>query len=49
MEELIKPERIRQIKEEQIRKLNRRPSGKSGYLVDIIQEAEGEGCATCFI
>jgi hypothetical protein len=49
LEELIKPERIRQIKEEQIRKLNRRPSVNSGYLVDIIQEAEGEGCAACFI
>jgi len=49
LEEIIKPERIRQIKEEQLRKLNRRSTGNSGYLVDIIQETEGEGCAACFI
>ena len=49
LEEIIKPERIRQIKEEQLRRLSRRTSGNSGYLVDIIQEAEGEGCAACFI
>lgn len=49
LEDIIKPERMRQIKEEQLRRLSRRPSANSGYLVDIIQEAEGEGCAACFI
>ena len=49
LEEIIKPKRIRQIKEEQLRRLNRQPTTNSGYLVDIIQEAEGEGCAVCFI
>lgn len=49
LEEIIKPERIRQIKEEQLRRLNRQPTSNSGYLVDIIQEAEGDGCAACFI
>ena len=49
LEEIIKPERVRQIKEEQLRRLNRRPTANSGYLLDIIQEAEGEGCAACFI
>lgn len=49
LEDIIKPERIQQIKEDQLRRLNRPNNGSSEYLVDIIQEAEGEGCAACFI
>lgn len=49
LKDIIKPERIKQIKEEQLRRLNRPNNGNSEYLVDIIQEAEGEGCAACFI
>ncbi len=46
--ELIRPERIEQIKREYlIRKSNSQP--KSPYLLDILDEAEGEGCAACFI
>ncbi len=48
LEELIRPERIEQIKKEYlIRKSNNQP--KSPYLLDILDEAEGEGCAACFI
>lgn len=46
--DLIKPERIEQIKKEYlIRKSNTQP--KSPYLLDILDEAESDGCATCFI
>jgi 3'-phosphoadenosine 5'-phosphosulfate sulfotransferase (PAPS reductase)/FAD synthetase len=46
--DLIKPERIAQIKREYLnRKSNNRP--KSSLLLDILEEAEGEGCAACFI
>jgi len=46
--DLINPERIDQIKKEYLlRKSANQP--KSPYLVDILDEAEGEGCAACFI
>jgi hypothetical protein len=45
---LIKPERIEQIKKEYlIRRSVNQP--KSPFLLDILDEAEGEGCAACFI
>lgn len=48
--ELIKPERIEKIKEEYIKRSERASnSKKSSYLVDILSDAEGEGCAACFI
>lgn len=50
LEELIKPERIQQIKEEYLKRTERQSSKTtSPYLVDILGEAEGEGCASCFI
>lgn len=50
LEDLIKPERITQIKEDQVKKTTRMASNrKSSYLIDIFDEAEGEGCAACFI
>lgn len=46
--DLIKPERIAQIKHEYlIRKSKNKP--KSALLIDILEEAESEGCAACFI
>jgi len=48
LEELIKPERILRIKEEYIKRTERKKSS-SPYLLDILSEAEGEGCASCFI
>ena len=48
--ELIKPERILRIKEEYIKRTERiQNNKKSPYLIDILDEAEGEGCAACFI
>lgn len=47
LEELIQPERIKQIKSEHLKRLNK--GEKSPYLLDILEDAEGEGCAVCFI
>ena len=46
---LIKTERIKQIKLDQLKKAARSSNQKSPYLTDILDEAEGEGCAACFI
>jgi 3'-phosphoadenosine 5'-phosphosulfate sulfotransferase (PAPS reductase)/FAD synthetase len=47
--ELILPERLTQIKEEYIKRMERKSKAKSPYLVDILDDTEGEGCAACFI
>jgi 3'-phosphoadenosine 5'-phosphosulfate sulfotransferase (PAPS reductase)/FAD synthetase len=49
LEDIIKPERIKQIKEEQLKRASRKSNSKSPFLIDILEEAEGEGCAACFI
>jgi 3'-phosphoadenosine 5'-phosphosulfate sulfotransferase (PAPS reductase)/FAD synthetase len=50
LEELIQPERIQQIKEDYIKRTSRNNKKQtSPYLLDILEEAEGEGCTACFI
>lgn len=49
LEEMIRPDRIAQIKEEYVKRMERKTKTKSPYLVDILDDAEGEGCASCFI
>jgi len=49
LKDLIKPERIRKIKQEQIKKTCKEPKPQSEYLIDILSDAEGEGCAACFV
>jgi hypothetical protein len=49
LEELIQPKRMAAIKEEYVKRMERKSQTKSPYLVDILGEAEGEGCAACFI
>lgn len=49
LEDIIKPERIKQIKSDQLKRAARNSNQKSPFLIDILQEAEGEGCAACFI
>jgi uncharacterized pyridoxamine 5'-phosphate oxidase family protein len=49
LEDIINPERIKQIKLDQLKKAARNTNLKSPFLIDILQEAEGEGCAACFI
>jgi hypothetical protein len=49
LEELIQPERMLQIKTEYLKRMEKKSQSKSPYLLDILGEAEGEGCAACFI
>lgn len=50
LEELIQPERMEKIKTEYIKRMERKASqSQSPYLIDILGEAEGVGCASCFI
>jgi len=49
LEDLIKPERITQIKQDHLKRMERAGSKKSPYLLDNLAEAEGLGCAACFI
>jgi len=49
LEELIQPKRMSAIKEEYVKRMERKSKAKSPYLVDILDDAEGEGCAACFI
>ena len=48
--DLIQPERIAQVKADYARKRAKAEANNSSpYLLDRIEEAEGEGCAACFI
>ena len=50
LEAIIAPARMQAIKEEYIKRTNRNAQkSKSPYLLDILGDAEGEGCAACFI
>ena len=49
LEALIQPERMKQIKEDYIKRMEKKSQSKSPYLIDILGESEGEGCAACFI
>lgn len=49
LEDLIQPERIKQIKEEHMKRSGESTENKSGLLIDILDVAEEEGCAACFI
>jgi 3'-phosphoadenosine 5'-phosphosulfate sulfotransferase (PAPS reductase)/FAD synthetase len=47
--ELANPDRIIRIKEEYLAKTSKTSKNTSPFLIDILEEAEGEGCAACFI
>jgi len=47
--EIIKPERLEKIKEDHIKKQESNNNKNSKYLIDILEDAESEGCAACFI
>jgi 3'-phosphoadenosine 5'-phosphosulfate sulfotransferase (PAPS reductase)/FAD synthetase len=49
LNELIKPERIRQIKLDAIAKQQRAAMPKSAFLLDVLDDEEEVGCASCFI
>lgn len=47
LKELMQPERVKRIKEEYLKR--NLTKTKSSYLLDILDDAEIEGCAACFI
>ena len=47
--DLTKPERIRQIKLDTIRKQQKTTAPASPFLLDTLDDEEGAGCASCFI
>jgi hypothetical protein len=48
--ELSKPARVREIKEEYLKRtVKKSPNPRSPYLLDILEDAEEEGCVACFI
>ncbi|HVI45893.1 MAG TPA: phosphoadenosine phosphosulfate reductase family protein [Chitinophaga sp.] len=50
LQELIEPERVKRIKTEYLKRMERSAlKPQSPYLIDILEEAEGIGCASCFI
>lgn len=52
LSDLIKPERLAKIKEEYIKRTERikvKKENSSPYLVDILDDSDSEGCASCFI
>lgn len=50
LEDLIQPERMERIKTEYIKRMERKASkNQSSYLIDILDDEEGVGCASCFI
>lgn len=50
LQDIIKPERMAQIKEDNIKRTQRiAQNKKSPYLIDLLEDAEGDGCASCFI
>ncbi len=49
LEDLIQRERIAQIKREHLKRANRQKSKGSSYLIDILDDTEGESCISCFV
>ena len=48
--DLIQPKRMNQIKEDYIKRTKRNAQkSTSPFLIDVLSEAESEGCASCFI
>lgn len=47
--DLIKPERLKQIKEEYLQRISKKSKVSSPYLKDILEDDNTEGCAACFI
>jgi len=47
--ELIQPKRMATIKEDYVKRMERKAKAKSPYLLDILDDTESEGCAACFI
>jgi 3'-phosphoadenosine 5'-phosphosulfate sulfotransferase (PAPS reductase)/FAD synthetase len=49
LEELIQPARVQAIKNEYLKRMEKKSQSKSPFLIDILSEEEGVGCASCFV
>lgn len=49
LEDLIQPQRIKEIKLMHIRRSDKEKSKSSPYLIDILEGTERDGCNTCFL
>lgn len=49
LEDLTKPSRIESIKREHLNRMNRHKSKDSEFLLDILDDTEGESCVSCFV
>jgi len=49
LEELIKPERVKEIKLYHINRTNKQKSVNSKFLLDILDDTESDACTACFI
>lgn len=49
LEELIRPERVKQIKEDYLLRNSKKPIRISGKLIEILDDEDNIGCAACFI
>lgn len=49
LEDLIQPERIKQIKREHLTRTDREKSKGSSYLIDILDDTEENSCISCFV
>lgn len=49
LEDLIQPARMEQIKTDYLKRMEKKSQSKSPYLIDILSEEEGVGCAACFV
>jgi len=49
LEDLMKPERVASIKQEHYKRMNKQQQNKATSWQDQIMQAEGDGCASCFI
>lgn len=49
LKELMQPERIKEIKLNHLKRLNREKSKDSKFLLDILDDTESDACTACFI
>ena len=49
LDELIKPARLNQIKEDHLKKIRKKLSVASNKLIDVLDDSDGINCVNCFI
>lgn len=49
LEDLIKPDRLNQIKEDHLKKLRRKLTAKTNKLIDVLDDSDGINCVNCFV